>query len=167
MQIASYTISPGNCKTHGVHDHALALALDQVGDRWSLLVVRALLNGPRRYNELAGDVPGIAPNVLAARLRHLETERLLTSSPYQERPRRLAYELTTTGRELASVLGALSSWGARMHGLPEQRFHDVCGSSLSWRPWCPTCATVVGQLSEPATPGAGENTERAELLVWM
>lgn len=167
MQIASYTTARCNCKTYVVHDHALALALDQVGDRWSLLVVRALLNGPRRYNELAGDVPGIAPNVLAARLRHLETERLLTSSAYQERPRRLAYELTTTGRELATVLGALSSWGARMHGLPEHRIHDVCGSSLSWRPWCPTCDVMVDIPSEPKASGAGENTERAEPLVWM
>ena len=167
MQIASYTISPGNCKTPGVHDHALALALDQVGDRWSLLVVRALLNGPRRYNELAGDVPGIAPNVLAARLRHLETERLLTSSPYQERPRRLAYELTTTGRELATVLDALSSWGARMHGLPEQRIHDVCGSSLSWRPWCPTCDVAVDVPSEPTTRDAQEENRRADAPVWM
>ncbi len=150
-----------------VHDQALALALDQVGDRWSLLVVRALLSGPRRYNELAGDVPGIAPNVLAARLRHLETERLLTSSPYQERPRRLAYELTTTGRELATVLGALSSWGARMHGLPEHRTHDVCGSSLSWRPWCPTCGTVVDQPGEPAGPGARKDLGRTDAPVWM
>ena len=167
LQSASYIVFGRTCNTRGVHDHALALALDQVGDRWSLLVVRALLNGPRRYNELAGDVPGIAPNVLAARLRHLETQGLLTSTPYQERPRRLAYELTTTGRELATVLGALSSWGARMHGIPEHRVHDVCGSSLSWRPWCPTCGTVVEQLGEPTTPGVPVVAERNEAPVWM
>ena len=112
-------------------------------------------------------MPGIAPNVLAARLRHLETQRLLTSSPYQERPRRLAYELTTTGRELATVLGALSSWGARMHGLPEHRIHAVCGSSLGWRPWCPTCGTVVDHLAEPAEPGQSGGSERTDAPVWM
>jgi DNA-binding HxlR family transcriptional regulator len=126
-----------------MHDRALALGLDQVGDRWSLLIVRALLQGPRRYNELVGDVPGIAPNVLAARLRHLERERLIVSAAYQERPRRLAYDLTAPGRELASVLGALSSWAARQHGLPEVRTHDVCGTAVQWRPWCPTCASTV------------------------
>jgi DNA-binding HxlR family transcriptional regulator len=131
-------------------DSALALALDQVGDRWSLLIVRALLDGPRRYNELAAEVTGIAPNVLAARLRHLETERLLVSAAYQDRPRRLAYELTETGRELATVLGALASWGARQHGLPEGRTHDVCGTALTWRPWCPTCASVA-ESAEGAT----------------
>ena len=76
LQIASYIVFGRTCNTRGVHDHALALALDQVGDRWSLLVVRALLNGPRRYNELAGDVPGIAPNVLAARHSLAVTQRL-------------------------------------------------------------------------------------------
>lgn len=150
-----------------MHDHALALALDQVGDRWSLLVVRALLNGPRRYSELAGDVPGIAPNVLAARLRHLETERLLTSAPYLERPRRLAYDLTTAGRELATVLGALSSWGARMHGLPEQRIHGACGSSLSWRPWCPTCAVAVDLHTEPSDPPQSAEPVPSDAPVWM
>ena len=124
-------------------DPSLALALDQIGDRWSLLVIGALLNGPRRNNELAAQVVGIAPNILAARLRHLERERLLVTTPYQERPRRLAYELTQSGRELATVLGALSSWGARQHGVPERRIHEVCGTALTWRPWCPTCAAVV------------------------
>ena len=142
-------------------DSALALALDQVGDRWSLLIVEALLTGPRRYNELAAHVVGIAPNILAARLRHLEHERLVVATPYQERPRRFAYELTTTGRELAGVLGALSSWGARQHGLAERRTHDVCGTALTWQPWCPTCATVV--VAEPA----GQSGEREPTDVWM
>jgi DNA-binding HxlR family transcriptional regulator len=144
----------------GVPDSALALALDQVGDRWSLLIVRALLDGPRRYNELAAEVTGIAPNVLAARLRHLETERLLTSAAYQDRPRRLAYELTATGQELATVLGALSSWGARQHGLPERRTHEVCGTAVTWRPWCPTCASVV------ETPTEGRS-DQSMVEVWM
>ncbi len=138
-----------------MHDAALALALDQVGDRWSLLIARALLDGPRRYNELAAEVIGIAPNVLAARLRHLETERLLVSTPYQDRPRRLAYDLTTTGRELATVLGVLSSWGARQHGLPEQRTHEVCGTALTWRPWCPTCGAVA-EAPVPGRAGSGD-----------
>lgn len=156
-----------------MHDAALALALDQVGDRWSLLMIRALLPGPRRYGELAGDVPGIAPNVLAARLRHLEAQRLITSAPYQERPRRLAYELTTPGRELATVLGALSSWGARQHGLPERRVHNACGTSLTWRPWCPTCASAVDLPVESASADGQSATSGAivavgvDNLVWM
>ena len=157
-----------------MHDAALALALDQVGDRWSLLMIRALLGGPRRYGELAGDVVGIAPNVLAARLRHLEEQRLITSSLYQERPRRLAYELTTPGRELATVLGALSSWGARQHGLAERRLHDACGTSLTWRPWCPTCASPVdlpvessSSAEDPSASVVAAAAVGAGNLVWM
>jgi DNA-binding HxlR family transcriptional regulator len=146
-----------------MHDHALARALEQIGDRWSLLLIRALLSGPRRYNELATDVPGIAPNVLAARLRHLEGQRLLTSAPYQLRPKRLAYSLSESGQELATVLGALSSWGARQHGLADLRRHDECGATLQWRPWCPTCQRAVDLPAEPA----GEAANQVERLVWM
>ena len=92
---------------------ALEAALDRVGDRWSLLLVEALLERPRRFNELGDDLPGIAPNILADRLRRLERERIVTSTPYQQRPPRMSYSLTTDGRELASVLRLLADWGAR------------------------------------------------------
>ena len=145
----------------GGQDRALALGLDQIGDRWSLLIVRALLVGARRYNELSGDVVGIAPNVLAARLRHLEEQRLVSSTPYQERPRRLAYELTASGRELGTVLGALTSWAARQHGFAERGVHPTCGTPLVWTPWCPTCSTVVSStelgIASPVVDG----------VVWM
>lgn len=142
-------------------DRALALGLDQIGDRWSLLIVRALLGGARRYNELSGEVVGIAPNVLAARLRHLEEHRLVSSTPYQERPRRLSYELTSNGRELGTVLGALSSWAARQHGFKERRVHKTCGTPLVWTPWCPTCSTAVsGTEPDSANPVV-------EGVVWM
>lgn len=127
----------------------LSEALGLIGDRWSLLVVSALLRGPRRYGELVADVPGIAANVLAARLRRLESERLVTSRPYQERPVRLEYQLSAEGRQLADVLAVLESWGARRRGLPAASFHDACGTALEWRPYCPTCTTTV----EPADTG--------------
>ncbi|HEX2142628.1 MAG TPA: helix-turn-helix domain-containing protein, partial [Candidatus Limnocylindria bacterium] len=66
----------------------LAAALERVGDRWSLLLVEALLQGPRRFGELGESVPGIAPNILADRLRRLEAERVVRSQPYSERPPR-------------------------------------------------------------------------------
>ena len=77
-------------------------ALTTVGDRWTLLVVEALLDGPRRFGELSDALPRIAPNILAARLRKLESERLVVSAPYTTRPVRHHYELTADGRELAS-----------------------------------------------------------------
>src|SRR5438093_4683286 len=94
-------------------DSPLAAALDSVGDRWTLLLVEALLNGPRRFGDLEDDLPGIAPNVLTQRLRRLEGEGLVLAQPYSERPRRFVYELTSSGRELAGALRLLADWGAR------------------------------------------------------
>src|SRR5512143_868711 len=85
----------------------LRAALERVGDRWSLLVVESLLDGPMRFNDLQAALPGIAPNILSARLRRLESERVLQARPYSERPVRLRYELTAEGRELAGVLRLL------------------------------------------------------------
>ena len=78
---------------------ALEAALDRVGDRWSLLVVDALLDGPRRFGELREALPGIAANILTDRLRRLERERILVSAPYSTRPPRMEYTLTGDGRD--------------------------------------------------------------------
>src|SRR5262245_23720382 len=91
----------------------LAAALERVGDRWSLLVVEALLDGPRRYNDLLESLDGIAPNILADRLRRLERERLVVARPYSERPPRMDYALAADGRDLAGALRLLADWGAR------------------------------------------------------
>jgi DNA-binding HxlR family transcriptional regulator len=123
---------------------ALEGALERVGDRWSLLVVQALLEGPRRWSDLAGEVPGIAPNVLAGRLRRLEREGVVASEPYTERPLRVAYELTQSGRELAGALRLLADWGARRAGDAEAPRHDACGTPMEARWYCPTCDRSVG-----------------------
>jgi DNA-binding HxlR family transcriptional regulator len=112
---------------------ALAGALDQVGDRWTLQVVHALLAGSRRFGELQHDL-GVAPNVLSQRLRALEAAGLVVAEPYQRRPPRHAYRLTQRGRELAGVLRALASWAAEAG--PR---HEACGTALETRWWCPTC----------------------------
>src|SRR5438132_13705375 len=88
-------------------------ALERVGDRWTLLLVEALLDGPRRFNDLLEQLGGIAPNILTQRLRHLEREALLAARPYSRRPPRFAYELTEAGMELAGALRLLADWGAR------------------------------------------------------
>ena len=91
----------------------LADALARVGDRWTLLVVAALLDGPRRFNELQDELEGIAPNVLRE-----------------------------PGRERAGALRLLADWGARTGGGEPYR-HEPCGSALEARWWCPTCEQVV------------------------
>jgi DNA-binding HxlR family transcriptional regulator len=120
----------------------LESALDRVGDRWSLLVVDALLDGPRRFGELRDRLPGIAPNILTDRLRRLERERILVSAPYSERPPRMEYSLTGDGRDLASALRLLADWGSRRTGGEPLR-HDRCGTPLEARWFCPTCAVAI------------------------
>ncbi|MEA2621336.1 MAG: hypothetical protein QOH61_246 [Chloroflexota bacterium] len=122
---------------------ALSLALDRVGDRWSLLLVESLLEGPRRFNELLEQVPGIAPNILTDRLRRLERARILLGEPYSQRPVRLAYRLTAEGAELAGVLRLLAAWGAAGGEASEALRHAACGTALEARWYCPTCARSV------------------------
>jgi DNA-binding HxlR family transcriptional regulator len=123
----------------------LARALERVGDRWTLLVVDALLDGPRRFNELREAVTGIAPNILTQRLRHLEREALVLGRPYSERPLRFEYELTESGRELAGALRLLADWGGRGSAAADPLTHAACGTPLEARWYCPTCGEVVDE----------------------
>ena len=129
-------------KPKRVPSSPLADALERVGDRWTLLVVAALLDGPRRFNELQEELEGIAPNVLSARLKSLAEQALVVPQPYSERPPRFAYELSESGRELAGALRLLADWGARAAGGEPYR-HGACGTALEARWWCPSCEVVV------------------------
>lgn len=107
------------------YDHycPVSRALDVIGDRWSLLVVRELSSGPRRYSDLFADLPGISTDVLAARLRELEREGILTRRRVGPRAATAVYELTPTGTALRPVLDALSGWGTARLG--ERRSTDA------------------------------------------
>jgi DNA-binding HxlR family transcriptional regulator len=122
---------------------ALADALADVGDRWTLLLIAALLDGPRRFGELQEEVEGIAPNVLTQRLRQLERNALVVARLYSERPPRFVYELSAAGRELAGALRLLAGWGARHSEDSAAPRHAVCGTPMEARWWCPTCERAV------------------------
>ena len=121
----------------------LAAALERVGDRWSLLLIEALLGGPRRFGELSTDIAGIAPNILSERLKRLEGERIIRATPYSERPPRFTYALTDEGHELAGVLRLLADWGSRGSVHAEPMRHRSCGTPVEARLWCPTCARAI------------------------
>jgi DNA-binding HxlR family transcriptional regulator len=120
----------------------LELALERVGDRWSLLIVEALLDGSRRFNELAEGV-GIAPNILTDRLRRLDREGVLVARPYSERPPRVEYELTSAGHDLAGALRLLADWGSRRSEDSDPLRHELCGTPLEARWYCPTCTVMI------------------------
>jgi len=125
----------------------LAEALARVGDRWTLLVVEALLAGPRRFNDLLGQIPGIAANILSDRLRRLERDGLRVARPYSQRPPRSTYQLTGEGSELAGALRLLAHWGAGHTDPADTPRHPACGTPLEARWYCPTCDQLVD--SEP------------------
>jgi len=121
----------------------LAAALERVGDKWSLLLVEALLDGPRRFTELGEAVGGIATNILSDRLRRLEGEGIVRATPYSERPPRFVYELSEEGAELAGALRLLADWGSRAGRDADPLRHATCGTPLEARWFCPTCARPV------------------------
>jgi DNA-binding HxlR family transcriptional regulator len=126
----------------------LADALARVGDRWTLLVVAALLEGEKRFNELQDELDGIAPNVLSGRLKLLGEQGLVVARAYSERPPRFVYELTASGHELAGALRLLADWGAGAAGDAEPLRHAACGTALEARWWCPDCEQVVDDAGE-------------------
>ena len=131
---------------------ALDEAASRIGDRWALLLVAALLAGPRRFGELQEELAGVAPNVLAKRLRSLEADGLVVATPYSTRPPRVAYGLTAAGTALADALRMLAQWGADhpgsrsgrgKHSPTEPLHHAACGTAVEARWWCPTCEQLV------------------------
>jgi DNA-binding HxlR family transcriptional regulator len=127
---------------HDPGQSPLADAMARIGGRWTLPVVEALLEGPRRFGELSERLPGIAPNILTDRLRGLERDGLVAARLYSQRPPRSTYELTSGGRALAGAVRLLSDWGARHAGAEPPR-HATCGTPLEVRWYCPTCDQTV------------------------
>jgi len=130
-----------NALLDGVSEAAAVL-----GDRWSAIVIAALLDGPLRYGELRERVAGIAPNILSAKLKKLERDGLIVSSPYSERPPRFEYRLTEAGVELSDVLRLMAAWGSRRSATGDTAaspVHALCGTPLQVQWWCPTCRELA------------------------
>lgn len=101
----------------------LARALDVLGGRWALLVIRELLRGPRRFSELRAALPGVATNILAARLKELEAHSVIRRTRAPSDGRGHVYELTPLGGRVGPVVEALASWARQ---LPQ---HETPGAS--------------------------------------
>jgi DNA-binding HxlR family transcriptional regulator len=96
----------------------IAHALCAIGERWSLLVVRELIEGPKRYTDLSAGLPGVSTNILAARLRDLEAKGIVQKRKLPPPAACTVYELTEYGAELEEVVYAIARWGARTLGPP-------------------------------------------------
>src|ERR1700722_17298384 len=141
----------------------VAGTLEVVGERWTLLIIRDIFLGIRRFDDLQRDL-GVARNVLQARLERLVEEGILVKRPYQERPLRCEYRLTEKGADLWPVLVALLKWGDR-YGLEGERpiilQHRGCGGEIDDRRRCVTCGADVSVTEALAgRPGAAPPRSR-------
>ena len=101
-------------KTYDISDCPVARTLDLIGERWTILLLRELLRqGARRFQDFQTSLPGVAPNILSARLKSLEDSGLVQRQVYSERPPRLEYVLTEKGKSLGPVVKAMRDWGAK------------------------------------------------------
>jgi DNA-binding HxlR family transcriptional regulator len=112
---------------------AAAHALDLIGERWALLVVRELLLGPKRFTDLRAGLPGVSPNVLAQRLRELELAGVMRRRKLPPPAAARVYELTEWGEELEPVITQLGHWGARSPLRPREAALGVDSLILSFR----------------------------------
>ncbi len=139
-------------------DCSVAKALEVIGERWSLLIVRDVMHGHRRFGEMQESL-GIARNVLSARLQRLVDEGILERRAYQESPPRYEYFLTEKGLDLWPALIALLNWGDRYterpDGPPRLIVHKECGGRVSDRGICEDCGKVLHARDARELPGPG------------
>ncbi len=137
---------------------SVARALEVVGERWTLLIVRDVFLGLRRFDELQADL-GIARNVLQTRLERLVEQGVLEKRPYQERPVRHEYRLTDKGVDLWPTIVSLLQWGDRhapsADGAPVLITHKDCGGELDAHRICTRCGQPVEAREARAMPGPG------------
>jgi DNA-binding HxlR family transcriptional regulator len=137
---------------------SIAAALEVVGERWSLLIVRDILLGLRRFDAMQAHL-GIARNVLHTRLTRLLDHGVLEKRLYQERPPRYEYRLTEKGLDLWPTIVALMKWGDRYaapaSGPPVLLEHRGCGGAVDEHRMCATCGARLSVRDVHALPGPG------------
>jgi DNA-binding HxlR family transcriptional regulator len=137
---------------------SIAGALEVVGERWSLLIVRNVFLGVRRFDQIQANL-GIARNVLQSRLEKLIAEGVLERSAYQQRPPRYEYRLTEKGLDLWPVVVSLMQWGDRHTptpgGPPVLLEHRGCGGPIDEHRICERCGKRLDARDSRAQPGPG------------
>ncbi|MBZ9643871.1 helix-turn-helix domain-containing protein [Streptomyces sp. PSKA30] len=150
-------------KDYATQECSIAHALEIVGERWTLLVVRDALFGVRRYNDFLVHL-GIPRAVLSARLQKLTEQGLLEKRQYQQSPPRDEYVITERGIALWPTLRALGLWGREHVTETQLRYfrHADCGTELGPYGECPTCAIVVPVEDVLMEPGPGLDPDPAD-----
>ncbi|GAA3549050.1 helix-turn-helix domain-containing protein [Amycolatopsis ultiminotia] len=106
----------GPCQAWPEESAFIREVLDRIGDKWTVLIISTLGDGPLRYSGLQASIPGISQRMLTQTLKNLERDGLLTRTAYAEVPPRVEYELTDLGRSLMDAVMAMAGWAAAHHG---------------------------------------------------
>ena len=152
-------------RTYDNQNCSIARALETIGERWTLLILRDAFLGTRRFDDFQKSL-GIARNVLTVRLKTLVDQELLERRRYQERPDRFEYRLTEKGVDLWPVLFTLMKFGDK-HAIEGQELpptlveHSACGSAIDDHMCCPKCGVQVGPRDVVAKRGEDEPSASA------
>ena len=142
---------------------SVAASLEEVGDWWTLLIVRDALLGLRRFEDFQGSL-GIARNILSNRLERLVRSGILERRAYQDHPPRREYRLTEKGRDLLPVIVTLMQWGDRWLWPPGQYpfhlIHQDCGQETQARLVCQECGGALTTRNTPRMPAPGLDLSR-------
>jgi DNA-binding HxlR family transcriptional regulator len=145
-------------RTYDAQNCSAARALELVGERWSLLIIRdALFAGHARFADFQRSL-GVAPNILTTRLDGFVAAGLMERRRYSEHPEHYEYLLTGKGRDLAPVIVALSAWGdqhAAPHGPPILFEHTACGGQIHQQIHCAACEEEIRNSDIRVRPGPG------------
>ena len=142
----------------------IARSLAVFGDRWTMLIVRELFLGTRRFDAFQAQT-GMSSHLLSARLKRLEKDGIIERRLYQTRPRRYEYRLTTKGKDLHGIVVALRAWGLRWCGLDAAEpavklVHTICGGEVGSALICRECGEPLHPRNVTATFGDAFAAER-------
>jgi DNA-binding HxlR family transcriptional regulator len=121
----------------------VAKSLEFLGERWTLLIVRDLFSGPKKFHDLLRSLKGVAPGVLSHRLKVLEDHTIIARRMYSEHPPRAEYTLSERGLELRPVVRALAIWGGRHLEPGPVLVHNRCETRIEMAYYCPACNELI------------------------
>ena len=121
----------------------MARSLEFLGERWTLLIVRDLFTGPKKFHDLLTSLKGVAPGVLSHRLKVLEDHAVIRRRLYSEHPPRAEYRLTERGVGLRPAIRALAIWGARHLDAGLTLVHNRCDGAIEMAYYCPSCNELI------------------------
>jgi len=136
----------------------MARSLEFLGERWTLLIVRDLLRGALKFQDLSASLSGVPPAVLSLRLKLLEERGVITRRIYSDHPPRAEYSLTPAGRELGVVVAALTIWGSRHLKTERELAHTTCDHAVALIYYCPHCEETLARSEITFRPRRARRT---------